>query len=122
MQYSLPMNCPTVLGDGVQAHKRRLHFLHPLGLHWLGWLRYFACFLQCILQWWPHFVVVEEGVHMAPQRLRWAPQNGGGMAAPLPMLALVHHRSNSAAPGFLQMVAHNFVAHLLLGPWENLLL
>jgi hypothetical protein len=23
-------------------------------------------------------------VHMAPQRLCWAPQNGGGMAAPLP--------------------------------------
>jgi hypothetical protein len=31
-----------------------------------------------------HFVVVDEGVHMAPQRLCWAPQNGGGMAAPLP--------------------------------------
>jgi hypothetical protein len=39
-----------------------------------------------------------------------------------PMLALVHHRSNSAAPEFLQMVAHNFVVHLLLGPWKNLLL
>jgi hypothetical protein len=38
------------------------------------------------------------------------------------MLALVHHRSNLAAPEFLQMVAHNFVAHLLLGPWKNLLL
>jgi hypothetical protein len=38
-----------------------------------------------------------------------------------PMLALVHHRSNSATPEFLQMVAHNFVAHLLLGPWNNLL-
>jgi hypothetical protein len=23
------MNCPTVLGEGVQAHKRRLHFLNP---------------------------------------------------------------------------------------------
>jgi hypothetical protein len=40
--------------------------------------------LQCILQWWPHFVVVEEDVQMALQRLRWAPQIGGGMAAPLP--------------------------------------
>jgi hypothetical protein len=39
-----------------------------------------------------------------------------------PMLPLVHHRSNSAVPGFLQMVAHNFVVHLLLGPWKNLLL
>jgi hypothetical protein len=39
-----------------------------------------------------------------------------------PMLALVHHRSNSAEPEFLRMVAHNFVAHLLLGPWKNLLL
>jgi hypothetical protein len=39
-----------------------------------------------------------------------------------PMLALVHHRSNSAAPGFLQMLGHNFVAHLLLGSWKNLLL
>jgi hypothetical protein len=39
-----------------------------------------------------------------------------------PMLALAHHRSNSAVTGFLQMVAHNFVAHLLLGPWKNLLL
>jgi hypothetical protein len=29
---------------------------------------------------------------------------------------LVHHRSNLAAPEFLQMVAHNFVVHLLLGP------
>jgi hypothetical protein len=38
-----------------------------------------------------------------------------------PMLALVHHRSNSAAPEFLQMVAHNFFAHLLLGLWKNLL-
>jgi hypothetical protein len=28
-------------------------------LHWLGWLQCFACFLQRILQWWPHFVVVE---------------------------------------------------------------
>jgi hypothetical protein len=27
-----------------------------------------------------------------------------------------------AAWEFLQMVAHNFVAHLLLGPWKNLLL
>jgi hypothetical protein len=32
-----------------------------------------------------------------------------------PMLALVHHRNNSAAPEFLQMVAPNFVEHLL-GP------
>jgi hypothetical protein len=38
------------------------------------------------------------------------------------MLALVHHHSNSATPGFLQMVAHNFVAHLLLELWKNLLL
>jgi hypothetical protein len=44
-------------------------------LHWLGWLQYFAHYSQRILQWWPHFVMVEEGVHMAPQRLRWAPQN-----------------------------------------------
>jgi hypothetical protein len=28
------------------------------------------------------------------------------------MLALVHHRSNSAAPEFLQMVAHNFCCAL----------
>jgi hypothetical protein len=31
------------------------------------------------------FFVVEEDVHMAPQRLRWAPQNFmGGMVASLP--------------------------------------
>jgi hypothetical protein len=29
---------------------------------------------------------------------------------------LVHHRSNLAAPEFLQIMAHNFVVHLLLGP------
>jgi hypothetical protein len=39
-----------------------------------------------------------------------------------PMLALVHHRSNSAAPGFLPMVGHNFVVHLILGSWKKLLL
>jgi hypothetical protein len=69
-----------------------------------------------------HFVVVEEDVHMATQRLHWAPQNlVGAWLHHSPMLALVHNRSNSAAPEFLQMVAHNFVAHLLLGPWKNLL-
>jgi hypothetical protein len=69
------------------------------------------------------FVVVEEGVHMAPQRLRWALQNlVGAWLHHSPMLALVHHRSNSAVPEFLQMVAQNFVAHLLLWPWKNLLL
>jgi hypothetical protein len=47
---------------------------------------------------------------------------GGAWLHHSPMLALVHHRSNPAAPEFLQMVAHNFVAHLLLGPWKNLLL
>jgi hypothetical protein len=51
-------------------------------------------------------------VQMAPQRLRWALQNLVGVwLHHSPMLALVHHRSNSAAPGFL----HNFVVHLLLG-------
>jgi hypothetical protein len=49
-----------VLSEGIQAHKRCLHFLHPF---W--WLRYFACFSQRIVQWWPHIVVVEEYVHMA---------------------------------------------------------
>jgi hypothetical protein len=63
----------------------------------------------------------EEDVHMAPQRLRWAPQNlVGAWLHHAPMLALVHHCSNSAAPEFLQIVAPNFVAHLLLGPWKNL--
>lgn len=61
-----------------------LHHLHPFGLHWFGWLQYFACFLQRILQWWPHFVVVEEGVHMAPQRLRWAPQKWWGYGCTTP--------------------------------------
>jgi hypothetical protein len=62
-------------------------------------------------------------VHMAPQRLRWVPQNlVGAWLHHSPMLALVHHRSNSAAPEFLQMVAHNFVAHLLLVPRIILLL
>jgi hypothetical protein len=52
-------------------------------------------------------------VHMAPQRLRWAPQNLVGVwLHHSPMLALVHHRSNSAAPEFLQMVAHNFCCAL----------
>jgi hypothetical protein len=69
------------------------------------------------------FVVVKEDVHLAPQRLRWAPQNLVGVwLHHSPMLALVHHRSNSAVPEFLQMVAHNFVAHHLLVPWKNLLL
>jgi hypothetical protein len=36
------------------------------------------------------------------------------------MLALVHHRSILAALEFLQMMAHNFVVHLLLGLWESL--
>jgi hypothetical protein len=63
-----------------------------------------------------HTVVVEEDMHMAPQRLRWAPQNFvGAWLHHSPMLALVHHRSNSAAPEFLQMVAHNFVVHHLFG-------
>jgi hypothetical protein len=44
-------------------------------------------------------------VHMAPQRLRWAPQNLVGVwLHNSPMLALVHHRSNLAAPEFLQIV------------------
>jgi hypothetical protein len=69
------------------------------------------------------FFVVEEDVHMAPQRLRGAPQNlVGAWLHHSPMLEMVHHRSNPAVPEFLQMVAHNFVAHLLLGPWKNLLL
>jgi hypothetical protein len=38
---------------------------------------------------------------------------GGAWLHHSPMLALVHHRSNSTAPEFLQMVAHNFVVHLL---------
>jgi hypothetical protein len=60
---------------------------------------------------------------MAPQRLRWAPQNSvGAWLHHSPMLALVHHRSNLAVPEFLQMVAHNFVVHLLLGSWKNRLL
>jgi hypothetical protein len=43
---------------------------------------------------------------MAPQRLRWAPQNLVGVwLHHSPMLALVNHRSNSAVPEFLQMVA-----------------
>jgi hypothetical protein len=65
--------------------------------------------------------VVEEDVHMAPQRLHWAPQNLVGVwLQHSPMLALVHHRSILAALEFLQMMAHNFVVHLLLGLWENL--
>jgi hypothetical protein len=52
---------------------------------------------------------------MALQRLRWALQMVGAWLHHSPMLALVHHRSNSAAPEFLKMVAHNFVAHLPLG-------
>jgi hypothetical protein len=43
----------------------------------------------------------EEDVHMAPQRLRWIPQNlVGAWLHHSPMLALVHHRNNSAAPEF----------------------
>jgi hypothetical protein len=60
--------------------------------------------------------VVEEDVQMAPQRLRWAPQNLVGVwLHHSPMLTLVYHRSNLAAPEFLQ----NFVVHLLLGPWKT---
>jgi hypothetical protein len=40
---------------------------------------------------------------MAPQRLRLAPQNFmGAWLHHSPMLALVHHRSNSTVPEFLQ--------------------
>jgi hypothetical protein len=82
----------------------------------LVWMAAIICMFQCILHWWPHFVVVEEDVHMAPQRLRWALQNlVGAWLHHSPMIALVHHRSNLAAPEFLQIVAHNFVVHLLLG-------
>jgi hypothetical protein len=50
-------------------------------------------------------VVVEEDVHMTPQRLRWAPQNlVGAWLHHSPMLALVHHRSNSTVPEFLQIL------------------
>jgi hypothetical protein len=67
--------------------------------------------------------MVEEDVHMVPQRLHWALQNlVGAWLHHSPMLALVHHRGNSAVPELLQMVAHNFVAHFLFGPWKNLLL
>jgi hypothetical protein len=67
--------------------------------------------------------VVEEGVHIAPQRLRWVPQNlVGAWLQHSPMLALVHHRIILAALEFLQMVAHNFVVHLLLGLRKNPLL
>jgi hypothetical protein len=67
--------------------------------------------------------MVEGGVHIAPQRIRWVPQNLVGVwLHHSPMLALVHHRSNSAVPEFLQMVAHNFVVHLFLGLRKNLLL
>jgi hypothetical protein len=46
-------------------------------------------------------------VHIAPQRLRWVLQNFvGAWMHHSPMLALVHHRSISTAPEFLQMVAH----------------
>jgi hypothetical protein len=54
----------------------------------------------------PHFVVVEEIVHKAPQRLRWAPHNlVGAWLHHSPMLALVDHRINLAASEFLQTVA-----------------
>jgi hypothetical protein len=70
-----------------------------------------------------HTLLWLRKMNMTPQRLRWAPQNlVGAWLHHSPMLALVHHRSNLAAPEFLQMVAHNFVAHLLLGLWKNLLL
>jgi hypothetical protein len=57
--------------------------------------------------------VVEEIVHKAPQRLRWAPHNlVGAWLHHSPMLALVDHRSNLAASEFLHTVAHSFVVHL----------
>jgi hypothetical protein len=57
---------------------------------------------------------------MALQRLHWAPQNLVGVwLHHSPMLALVHHRGNLTAPEFLQMVAHIFFTHFLLGPWET---
>jgi hypothetical protein len=94
---------------------------------WFALVRMAAIFCMFLAAYPPMmatlFVVVEEDVHMAPQRLRWIPQNlVGAWLHHSPMLALVHHRSNSAEPRFLQMVGHNFVAHLLLGPWKNLLL
>jgi hypothetical protein len=92
-----------------------LHCLHPFGLHLFGWLQYFACFLPYTLQWWPHFVMVDKGVHIVLQRPRLVPQNlVGAWLHHSPILALVHHCSISAAPEFLHKVAHNFRAHLLL--------
>jgi hypothetical protein len=94
---------------------------------WFALVRMVAIFCMFLATYPPvmttPFFEVEEDVHMAPQRLRWESQNlVGAWLHHSPMLALVHHRSNSAAPEFLQMVAHNFVVYLLLGPWKNLLL
>jgi hypothetical protein len=100
-----------------------LHFLHPFGLHWLGWLRYFACFSQRILQWWPHFlrlrkmcICLRKG-YVGHRKIWW----GYGYTTP-PWLhwyttVVIWWRWNSSK--WWHII---FVAHFLLGPWENLLL
>jgi hypothetical protein len=83
----------------------------------------FCMFLAAYTPMMATLFVVEEDVHMAPQRLCWIPQNlVGAWLHHSPMLELVQHRSNSVALEFLQMVVHNFVEHLPLELWKNLLL
>jgi hypothetical protein len=60
--------------------------------------------------------VVKEDVHKAPQRLRWIPQNLVGVwLHHSPMVALVHHHSNSAVPELLQWVDIILVCTSFLG-------
>jgi hypothetical protein len=83
---------------------------------WFALVRMAAIFFMFLAMYPPMMATlfeVEEDVHMASQRLLWAPQNLVGVwLHHSPMLALVHHHSNLAALEFFQMVAHNFCCAL----------
>jgi hypothetical protein len=97
------MNCPRVLGEGLQAHKRCLHFLHPwvcIGLD--------GCDILCVsrsvssngghtLLWLRKMCIWLRKGYVGHCKIWW-----GVWLHHSPMLALVHHHSNSAAPEFLQ--------------------
>jgi hypothetical protein len=104
------MNCPSVLSEGVKAYKRCLHFFAHLvciGLDGCNNLMFLAAYppMVATLLWLRKMCIWLRKDYVGHHK------NGGGMATPPPMLALVHYRSILAASEFLQMVAHNFVVH-----------
>jgi hypothetical protein len=53
-------------------------------LHWFGWLQYFACYSQRILQWWPLCCGWGRCANGSAKATLGTTKGGGGMAAPLP--------------------------------------